>query len=363
MTDTALVSASQASSLIVTPDQYTAKLQQWSQRYHVLAPFSQISGLAPQHGLMYTAVTINPDPKSLDGDVYDNAGGKLPWLKDGERALAKRGLRKLAEAQGISVTTERVDPRTIPNYWEVKATATYRGLDGATVVRESTMDWDLRDGSPRIKGFSPNQISEARKNGLRNCETRAINAVIRECGTGLPQKFHVEDLRKPFIGVRVVYQPDMSDPETRRIMTERALAGTSALYNLSRQLAPAPMPIDDEDVDDDPRVVATTTSATTSEAPADPAAAADYGPIKSIKVDEKKRKADQSVFFKWTVVDHDGAEHVTIQAAIGKVLEKHYHAKTPVRIISEENAYNEMSILEVEPFAGNQGGLPPMGRL
>jgi hypothetical protein len=346
--DTALAPVPAAATLIVTPEQYTTKLQAWQRNYHVLAPFSQISGMAPNHGLMYTAVTINSDAKSLDGDVYDNAGGKLPWLKDNERALAKRGLRKIAEALGVSYTTQRTDPRTIPNYWEVRAVATYRGLDGAVMQREVTQDWDLRDGSPRLKGMSANQISEARKNGLRNCETRAINAVIRECGTGLPQKFTAEDLRKPFIGVRVVYQPDMSDPDTRRIVTERALAGTAALYP-ARQL-PAAEPLDDlDDVND----------AQPDEAPGAPT----VGPLQSVTVEQKTRKSDGGTFPKWTAVDVHGVAFVTLKPAIGKALEQLYAAKTPVELVGEENNYGDLEVLEVLPQPTGGATLPGMGAL
>jgi len=360
---TALAPATPVTTLIVTPQQYTQKLQTWQANYHVLAPFSQISTLPPNFGLMYTAVTINPDAKSLDGDVYDNAGGKLPWLQNNERALAKRGLRKIAEALGISYTTKRTDPRTIANYWEIKAVATYLGLDGAVIRRESTQDWDLRDGSPRVKGFSANQLSEARKNGLRNCETRAINAVIRECGTGLPQKFTAADLVKPFIGVRVVYQPDMSDPDTRRILTERHLAGTSALYPASRQLAePA---FDDLEHDDAPAPQQRQQAAPPIDAPgsSEPDPSEAYGPIKALRSETKKRKSGDGTFLKWFAVDAHGVEHNTIRADIGKVLEQHFAAKTPVQILSEDDGYGGQSILEVEPYSGGAQGLPGMGSL
>src|SRR5439155_10873 len=84
-------------------------------------------------------------------------------------------------------------------------------------------EWDLRDGSPQLKGWKPAQIEEARKHGLRNCEARAINAAIREAGCGIRQKYKVEDLAKPFVVMRVAFRANMDDPDQKRMVLERAL--------------------------------------------------------------------------------------------------------------------------------------------
>ncbi|HKA57902.1 MAG TPA: hypothetical protein VKD28_04750, partial [Gemmatimonadales bacterium] len=213
--------------IITTAEEYRSAVSRWQAKaLNVLTPFVNISGLAPQHGLIASVIQLSPN--AADGDVYDNSGG-LPWLKNDEVAPAKNGLRKIADCCGISTRTERTDPRTIPHYWEFKAIASYRGVDGTVIVREATMEWDLRDGSDRLKGFTPKQITEARKNGLRNCEARAVNAVIRECN-GLKQKYTKAELAKPFVAIKVLFLPDMQDPEIRKMVTERALAGTAAMY-------------------------------------------------------------------------------------------------------------------------------------
>jgi hypothetical protein len=237
--------------IITSKDEFNDAVTDWRARqFNVLSPFTTISGLAPQHGLIASVVRISPDAsKGGPGEVYDG----LPFLAPNERALAKIALRKIAECGGISTTTVRTDPRTIPNYWEFKAIASYRGIDGSLVVREATTEWDLRDGSERLKGWKANQITEGRKNGLRNCEARAINAAIRECGCGLKQKYSVDELKKPFVVLRVMFQPDMSDPDTRRLVTERSMAGSSILYPAAQHQLPSPAapPIDDTPPDDD----------------------------------------------------------------------------------------------------------------
>jgi hypothetical protein len=220
-------------AVITTPAEYTQSLERWQQHYNILTPFTNVSGIAPSFGIIATIVKINPEKAA--GEVYDG----LPFLKAGEVALAKIGLRKLAECGGISTHTERTDPRTIQFYWEFRAIATYRGLDGSITTREATFEWDLRDGSDRLKGWTPNQITEGRKNGLRNCEARAINAAIRECGCGIKQKYTRAELDRPFLVVRVAFQPDMSDPAVKQAVTLRALEGASTLYPAQHRDLPA----------------------------------------------------------------------------------------------------------------------------
>ncbi len=224
-------------TVITTPAEYQQSLSRWNaERYNVLTPFTNVSGLAAQHGIIASKVQINPDPAA--GDVYTGT----PFVKGENVALAKRGLRKIAECAGISIRTVRVDTRTIRNYWEFKAVATYRGVDGSVVTREASADFDLRDGSERIRGFSVNQISQARVTGLRGAESRAINAVIRECGCGLPHTYTKAELARPFVVVRVMFIPDMSNPEVAKLVAAQALQGTSALYAQTAAAAlPAPV--------------------------------------------------------------------------------------------------------------------------
>src|SRR3990167_7058141 len=227
-TEEAGLARTDSPGVITTPRQFTESLARWSERhFHVLSAFTNISGLPAQHAIIASLVQVSTD--LAIGEVYDGSGG-MPFLKADEVALTKIGLHKIAECGGVSTSTIRTDPRTIPYFWEMKAVGTYRGVDGAVVTREATMEWDLRDASDRIKGFTPNQIKEARKHGLRDCEARAVNAVIRECGCGVKQKYTRKELEKPFVVLRVVFQPDMRDPETRRLVAEKALGGTNALY-------------------------------------------------------------------------------------------------------------------------------------
>lgn len=351
--------APQTPGVITTAEQYRAELAQWQRNYNVLTPFTSVSGIAPSFGLIASVVKINTDRGA--GETYSGfteTGTKaMPFLKgekdkpSEELALAKIGLRKLAECGGISTATTRTDPRTIPNYWEFKATATYRGLDGSLVTREATFEWDLRAGSDRLKGWTPNQITEGRKNGLRNCEARAINAAIRECGCGIKQKYTRAELEKPFLVVRVAFQPDMQDPAIKEMVTRQALGGASALYpaTAARELPT----MDAEVINADPRPVGSGTTAAAA-----PALPEGFGFIQKIEKTEMRRRDNSGTFSKWSVIDHAGEPHVTIKRELGEKLQRCYDGKIAIDITSEENSYQENEISEIYEHDPAQPSLP-----
>jgi hypothetical protein len=242
--------AAAGSDIIRTPEDYGAHVQRWqSERMHILSPVANFSGMPAHFGLIATRVQINPDPNA--GEVYAD---RL-FCKDDEVAIAKPGLARIAQAGGMTIKTERTDPRDMPNYWEVRATLRFIGLDGTPQEIDNTAEYDLRDGSPRVlkmleaakrnnRDATP-QIIGARQYGLRGAEARAINAAIRQFG--IRQKYHKSELLKPFLMVRVVFLPDMTDPTTRAQVNERALAGSTALYpgiGSQRAMVPAPEVID-----------------------------------------------------------------------------------------------------------------------
>jgi hypothetical protein len=340
-------------AVITTPEEYRGALLRWQeQHFNVLTPFANISGMAAAHGIITSLVQVNGDKEA--GEVYD----KLPFLKGNEVAIAKTGLRKLAECAGISTRTERTDDRRIPFYWEFKAIASYRGIDGAIVTREATKEWDLRDGSPQMKGWTGNQVEEGRKHGLRNCEARAINAAIRECGCGIKQKYTREELSKPFVVCRVMFQPDMSDPDIKRLVTERALGGTNALYPPASPASTMPgIEVIEQDPTppEQPRQIGGGPSNPTPAAPvAEPKKAQfpeGFGLLQKLSTDQLNRKPPKTgSFTKWTAIDHAGVQHVTIKKDFGESLEKHWNDGKPttaIEIISEQNAYNENEISEI----------------
>lgn len=352
--------------VITKPDQYTAALKKWNESFNVLSAFTSISGIAPQHGLVASQVRINLDAAygkekiSGGGEVY----GGLPFLNGAkgqaneELALSKNGLRKIAECAGISYRTERTDPRTIANYWEFKAIASYRGIDGATVTREATMEWDLRDGSERLKGWTANQITEGRKNGLRNCEARAINAVIRECGCGIKQKYTRQELAKPFLVLRVAFQPDMNDPEQRRMVAEAGLRSTSTLYGAPALPAHAAHHdvVDADVVDEEPRPVG---SGKAEPPAADPNLPPVEGAVRIVDVRHKDgvSKAGKP-WRRYAITDSNGVEHSTFSETFANQAAEFKLSQAWVEIDEQEDGQCR-NLVGIAP-AGQQPKLPDM---
>lgn len=364
----ALARANATPPVITTPDEYRASLSRWqSASFHVLSPAVNFSGLPPSYGMVAALVQINPNPDA--GDVYRDS----LFCDEGEVAIAKLGLSKIAQAAGMSIKTERVDPMPRERYyWEVRATVRYIGLDGTPQELDATSEYDLRDGSPRIEKMrkaaakksrsADAQIEGARTHGLRGCEARAINAAIRQFG--IRQKYTVQELQKPFVAVRVMYQPDMSDPETRRQVTERALQGTTALYGAPKAIA-APQVIDVIGAtDDEPRSVGSGATQPPADDPPAKALPEGFGLLQRVTAEDMMTRDGKRTFPKWRAVDVAGVEHVTIKKEFGEALERCFEAKRPVEIISTENAYGENEIAEVTPLGSAQNqALPGLDRL
>lgn len=348
-------------AVITTPQAFTTALARWERDFNVLTPFTTFSSLAPGFGVTATIVKINPDA-SKDGprEVYDG----LPFLAKGrEVAIAKKGLRKLAEGAGISTQTYEIATGE-RFWWKVKAIATYRGTDGAPITREATKEWDLRDGSPQMRGWKPDQVQEGRKHGLRNCEARAINAAIRECGCGIDQKYSIEQLQKPFLVVRVSLQPDMSDPEVKRMVTREFFQASGALYGGAAAALPAPRPIPDDEDDDpptgtgEPRLVGRSTASTPAVDPNAPPTA-EAVRIVEAKVGKTGTSRNGAPWTLYLITDSHGVEHKTFDTGIFEAAEKAKATKAWVELATETKG-DYTNLVEIMP-AGQSPKLPMDG--
>lgn len=235
---TTVVAREDASPAVIrSPREFQSQVKLWEQdRCHVLTPFANFQSMPAHFGLVPALVHINPNEAA--GDVYRDGS----FCKEGEVAIAKLGLSKLAMAAGMSIRTERTDNRQIANLWEVRATVRFVGIDGTPQTLDATEECDLRDGTGRAEkalGAQRNKSSlmAARSKGLRLCEAKAINAAIRQFG--VKQKYTKAELAKPFAVVRVVFLPDMADPVQRQMVTERALGGSATIWGASAPALPA----------------------------------------------------------------------------------------------------------------------------
>lgn len=217
-------------TVITTAEDYSKFVEQKRSTAIVLSPATDIGSLPPQWALVPSAVQINTD--IAFGEVYADQ----LFCKGDEVALTKVGLRKIARAAGLSWTVTREDSGTVPHYWAMKCTLTYRGHDGQVKTIEASYEWDLRDDSPRLNKFKDGsqskmggaELSRARLNGYRRCEAGAINAAIREFG--LKQKYKKSELVRPFVVFNLVFLPDTTNAQQMAMVTQAAVTGTTSLY-------------------------------------------------------------------------------------------------------------------------------------
>lgn len=202
-------------------------------------------GMRPQ----LSVVQIDPDPKN--GEVY-----KVGSRKDANGswedvyAYSKAALEKLASAAGIQIRSRRVDDRKDRNYVEFEATGGMRNESGETIIRTGTAGvyfdqysedrWTeivAANAKSKYEKKSEDQLREAhaaemaqyRKHFVPRVETKAMMRVIRSL-LGIKSQLTSAQVAKPKVLVRLAFQPDTSDPEIKRLMVERGMDSTRALY-------------------------------------------------------------------------------------------------------------------------------------
>lgn len=209
---------------IVTAAAYNQQVATWrAQGLNVLTPAAVLSTIPRDHTIVVNAVQINPDPAG--GEVYQN-----PLFTRGQEvALSKTGLERIAQSAGISIDEiQRVDSGDVALVWTYRVYGHWIGFNGQRIDRVATKTLDLRDSSPEIKGFTANQIEQARRHGEAVCESKAINRLYRQYG--LKQKFQRSELERPFIVMKLQWEPDMSNPVVAAIVTQLRAGATQLLY-------------------------------------------------------------------------------------------------------------------------------------
>lgn len=229
-----------------------ARLAVAQRDYHLVSPFTAAGALPEGCGVQLTLVRIEP------AETYPTGGGKF--------GLSKNALDRIGHAVGISwdpMLSRRLDDGRDPHYCHYKAVGTYRAADGQVQTIQGEKEFDVRDGSPQLKGKSPRQIEEMRMHVLSHAETKARLRAIRSMGirTGYTQA----ELEKPFACARVVFTGKTANPELRaefaRMTAASFLGGTRALYgsapSLPAETGHAPPPVGSVPADDDDFIDAT----------------------------------------------------------------------------------------------------------
>jgi hypothetical protein len=249
-------------------EQKVAKYRE--QNYNVLLPSQSIQQFGHFHEPSVEVVQL--DASQGSGDVYVQT-----WKKDerGEYtipkdfSLAKPALLKLATCAGIvwdMINTKRVDDGHDRNYVCYQAVGSLQRSDGRwiplknmyevdiEVIREELVDqytkkckgWNQTEEykADWIKESVRRDVLKKRKHKLRLAESGAMMAVIRSL-LAIKSHYTKEELEKPFVVPRVVFNPDTEDPEIRKaILTEGKAAMRSAYGPDWEEQFPTSTPID-----------------------------------------------------------------------------------------------------------------------
>lgn len=318
-----------AAKLPASPTELVERIRAIRQEAHVLSPATTAASIPPHIRINTVVEVIDTtfDRKTGRGnDVYFQASihksekkgrGDDATFEPLEVSLNATAIKRLMGAVGVSVTASTEILTGEQNHWKWQSVGKIRDFDGSwRSLPPGTADVDLRDGSaqigewtreewdkrekeaeakaaklsdrdkwkakPRpINGWSGDRVMAARRFGLRLAEAKSLNALGRN--VGLKQIYSLEELKKPFVIFRATFNPDMNDPEIKRMVHAAELGALDALYpNRGQAALPAAAPSGESaeghviDMHVEPE---THEAETASKMPAGPAQPADAEPV------------------------------------------------------------------------------------
>ncbi len=242
--------------------------------YNILTPSITLEGLSPYHHATVETVLLSSD--TAVGDVYPHKADNQDKPEGRQYRIAKQGLDKLAVLAGVIWHQEggsrRIDDRKDPNYVAFEAFGAIRKADGQLVPVKAFYDLDfvaIEDDlrhQYRAKGGKGQYAKKGqeledyveycvgrdmrskRKHRATLCESGARNRVIRAL-LGIKKVYTYKELQKPFVCLRITYQPDYNDPEVKKLITLASIGAQMNVYGM--QAGPAlPPPDAKEDYED-----------------------------------------------------------------------------------------------------------------
>ena len=261
-----------------------------SDAYELLLPAIPVNAeVHPWFRPAISIVRLSPDPD--EGDVY-----KSGWKNNGPVfSLSKAGLEAIADGAGITFgRPKRLDDRSDHDYCEIAVEGSMRNSAGVirsiekmahhrmSVVAENM--WQQRvaanersktpDTPETMKKKHDGEVSQFRRFLVERTETRAMLRVIRAL-LGVKGSRTAAQIAKPKVVLRFDFVGDMSDPDVKRLMLERAAGATESMYGPTHRTREIPHEeADDETLDREEREEQEddTTTTTRSGGPVEPEA-------------------------------------------------------------------------------------------
>ena len=225
---------------------------------NLLLPSTKVRGLSEFHAPVLDSVYLSPKP--VDGDVYAENNNDNAKLR-----ITAQGLRKLSVCAGIiwhPTGCRRTDNRSDRDHVSYQAVGGIKKADGAMVFWKAEYDLDFDVIEEELKDLHRNKCKNwnktddekqayiessvrrdmifKRKHKIKLAETGAANRIIRAI-LGLKSAYTKTELTNPFVMLRIVFQPDYSDPEVKRQMTSAAIQAMTGIYG---EQVPQSEPID-----------------------------------------------------------------------------------------------------------------------
>lgn len=232
---------------------------------HLLIPSIKFDGLSPFHAPVVESVTASLNP--ADGDIY-------PHEKKGNDVKSWRltglFLQKLSVCAGIRWRTKdtcRTDDRHDRDYVAYQAVGCIAKPDGSEVGMKGEYDVDMEVIQEEIREQYANKavewekqdwfnkktpvqkteylefcirrdVMQKRKHKLKLAETGAKNRAIRAL-LGLKNFYTTDELKKPFVMVRIIMRPDYNDPDVKKAMLAAAVQSITGIYHEPAYDSPA----------------------------------------------------------------------------------------------------------------------------
>lgn len=258
MTETALAKTGNGAQIVKVGqyplnqilEQQLYKSAELAQVANVLFPVTALDQIQPLHKPSLSVIQVNTAQTSKD--TYFISGQQL--------GLSKHVILKMLKAAGACVRTQKL---TLDSDLDrIRYTAIVWGKlpDGTMHQEQATKFWSWEKCQ---EDFIRKALAKgkSKEEGLRNAlqyrefadeqtETKAILRAAR-AWLNLQTSYSREELSKPFLIARSVPDIDLSDPEIKRMATQRMLDSTFALYGAPAE-APMLPPVDMGAVPDEP---------------------------------------------------------------------------------------------------------------
>ena len=271
---------------VKTAADLTVRIREMQDHAFVLSPMTEIAAIAPSYEITPVLVVIDPSVDAETGrgaDVYhqssihkrEKVAGKWQPI---EVSLNHYGLLRILGAVGVNVYPTRwmADGMTERYLWvcetdgdlidftgQVRRLPTGIGSldarDGAPDIGEWTpVEWAKRVDvankqramTPKedqwkirpepINGWTAERVIQVRKYGRQLAKTKSLNGLARKLG--VRQTYTIAELtRKPFVIMRPMFMPDLSNPRIAEMITAANLGARNLLYPGSAALQEAPI--------------------------------------------------------------------------------------------------------------------------